>query len=125
VPFKILVVEDNRDTRDLLHLYFTNANFAVATAVDGEDGIHKATAERPDVILTDLSMPKMNGIEMIKVLRRQSATANIPILVFTARGYTTTKEAMEAGADQTFYKPFDFDALVEVIRGLLANSEVS
>jgi DNA-binding response OmpR family regulator len=124
VPFKILVVEDNKDTRELLHVYFSNANFAVLTAVDGEEGIHKATTDHPDAILTDLSMPKMNGIEMIKVLRRQPETSNIPILVFTARGYATTKEAMEAGADQTFYKPFDFDALVEVIRELLANSDV-
>jgi two-component system, OmpR family, alkaline phosphatase synthesis response regulator PhoP len=122
VSFKILVVEDNRDTRELLHLYFTNANFAVVTAVDGQEGIHKATTEHPDAILTDLSMPNLNGIEMIKVLRRQPETANMPILVFTARGSSNTKEAMAAGADQTFYKPFDFDALVEVIRSLLQKS---
>ena len=51
--FKILVVEDNRDTRELLQLYFTNARFLVVTAVDGTEGICKATAEHPDIILTD------------------------------------------------------------------------
>lgn len=120
--FKILVVEDNRDTRELLKLYFTNARFLVVTAVDGTEGIYKATAEHPDIILTDLSMPNMNGVEMIKKLRSRPETVNIPILVFTARGSGITKEAVEAGATQTFYKPFDFDALVEVVHGLLEKS---
>ncbi len=119
MQFKILIVEDNADTRDLLHLYFTNAGFTVVTAVDGAEGIYMATAEQPDVILTDLSMPNVTGIDMIRALRSQPETAAIPVLVVTAHGNETTEEAIQAGANQAFYKPVDFDALVEIVQNLL------
>lgn len=122
MQFKILIVEDNADTRDLLHLYFTNAGFTVVTAVDGAEGIYMATAEQPDVILSDLSMPNMTGIEMIKSLRAQPETAAIPVLVVTAHGNETTEEAIQVGATQAFYKPVDFDALVDIVQNLLEKS---
>jgi DNA-binding response OmpR family regulator len=122
---KILIVEDITDTRELLHLYFTNAGFVVATATDGGEGIYMANSELPDIILTDLSMPNMSGVEMIKHLRSQLETAKVPILVFTAYGSGTTEQAIEAGATQAFYKPFDFDELVEVVHQLLENSNES
>jgi CheY-like chemotaxis protein len=119
MQFKILIVEDNADTRELLHFYFTNAGFTVVTAVDGAEGIYMATAEQPDCILSDLSMPKMTGIDMIRTLRSQPETASLPIIVITAHGNETTEEAIQAGANQAFYKPFDFDTLVEVVENLL------
>ncbi len=125
MQFKILIVEDNADTRELLHFYFINAGFTVATAVDGAEGIYMATVEQPDVILSDLSMPKMTGIEMIKTLRSQPETAAIPILVITAHGNETTEAAIQAGANQAFYKPFDFDSLVEIVQHLLEESDPS
>ncbi len=120
---KILLVEDNYDTRNLLHHYFRNAGYTAIMAADGVEGFYLATAEKPDIILTDLAMPKMTGIDMIKALRQQPKTADIPILVFTARGSANVKEAVEAGADLTFYKPFDFDALVEVVHDLIEKSD--
>jgi len=123
--FKILVVEDNADTRELLHFYFTSAGFTVVTAVDGSEGIYMATAEQPDVILSDLSMPNMSGIEMIKHLRSEPETATIPILVCTAHGNETTEEAIQAGANQALYKPFDFDALVEIVHNLVEKADES
>jgi CheY-like chemotaxis protein len=119
MPYKILIVEDNTDTRELLHFYFTNAGFTVMTAIDGRAGIYMASSELPDIILTDLSMPNMSGLEMMKHLRSQTETANIPILVFTAFGNGATQEAIEAGANQVFNKPFDFDALIDVVQDLL------
>jgi CheY-like chemotaxis protein len=118
---KILVVEDNEDTRELLHMYFTNAGFIVVPAPDGADGIYLAKAEMPDAIITDISMPKVDGTEMIKRLRSDPQTRDIPILVFTAVGSSTTEEALAVGADQAFYKPFDFDELVRIVREMLPN----
>lgn len=119
MQFKILIVEDNADTRELLHFYFINAGFTVVTAVDGAEGVYMTTAERPDIILSDISMPRMTGTEMIQMLRSQAETANIPILVITAYGKETTEEAIKAGANLAFYKPLDFDALVESVYSLL------
>jgi CheY-like chemotaxis protein len=116
---KILVVEDVADTRDLLHRYFTNAGYTVPTAVDGGEGLHKAKAEKPDLILTDLAMPRMDGLEMIKHIRLEPETAKIPILIFTAHSSVTMEDAIEAGADQIFYKPVDFDELRKVVRAML------
>lgn len=117
---KILVVEDNTDTRDLMHHYFKNAGFAVVAAVDGEEGLHIAKAERPDVIITDLAMPNMDGVTMIKQLRVEPTTAHIPVLIFTAHASVTPEEVVEAGADKAFYKPMDFDALVQIVRATIA-----
>jgi two-component system cell cycle response regulator DivK len=116
---KLLVVEDNSDTRDLLHHYFTNAGFTVVTAIHGGEGIYMAKAERPDLILTDISMPTMDGIDMIRQIRADAETAEIPILVFTAYGSSTIDEALEVGATQAFYKPFDFDELTKVVRSMV------
>lgn len=118
---QILIVEDNADTRELLDFYFTNAGFAVSTAMDGGEGIYKANTRHPDIILTDLNMPNLSGIDLIKHLRAQAETVDTPILVFTAFGKEMTKEAIEAGANQAFNKPFDFDTLVDVVRDLLKN----
>jgi DNA-binding response OmpR family regulator len=118
-----LVVEDNPDTRELLHLYFKNAGFTVVTASDGSEGLYMAKAEKPDLILTDLAMPKMDGMEMIRKLREAAETAPIPIVIFTAHGSVSVNDAKEAGADQVFYKPFDFEELVKVVRLMIQNNQ--
>ncbi|MBI3653673.1 MAG: response regulator [Acidobacteria bacterium] len=110
---KILVVEDTADTRELLHYYFTNAGYTVATAVDGSEGLYMAKAEAPDLIITDISMPKVDGLEMIRQLRADPDVAHIPILVFTAHGSAASEEILESGADQIFYKPADFDEMAK------------
>jgi DNA-binding response OmpR family regulator len=116
---KILVVEDTQDTRELLHLYFRMAGFDVVLAADGSQGLYMIASEKPDVIITDVCMPDMDGIEMIKQLRSEPETASIPIMVFTARGSETTKRAIEAGATKAFYKPFDFDELVKIVADMV------
>jgi two-component system chemotaxis response regulator CheY len=116
-----LVVEDTLDTRELLHLYFTNAGFSVVTASDGTEGLYMAKIEKPDLILTDLAMPILDGLEMIKRLRGNPETAPIPIIIFTAHGSVTAEEAQGAGADRIFYKPFDFEELVTIVRSMLEN----
>ncbi len=111
------------DTREALHHYFTNAGYEVPTAADGSEGLYLAKAEKPDLILTDIAMPKMSGIEMIKQLRSETETAEIPILVFTAHTSCTTEAALKAGADRAFYKPFDFTEMRKVVRESLSRSD--
>lgn len=116
---KILIVEDNPDTLELLHIYFANAGFSVIDACDGREGLYSAMLENPDLIITDMAMPRVDGSEMIKRLRDQPATASTPVVVFTACESVTPEKVKEVGADIVFYKPFDFDELVQVVRDLI------
>jgi DNA-binding response OmpR family regulator len=116
---KILVVEDTQDTRELLSLYFKNAGFTIAAAIDGREGFYLAIAEQPDLIITDMAMPNVGGGEMIKMLRAEPTTAKIPIVVFTAHRSVSPQLVEEAGADKIFYKPFDFDELVSNVKALI------
>src|SRR5204862_958198 len=106
----------NNDTRELLHIFFANAGFSVVEASDGREGLYQAMVEKPDLIVTDMAMPRLDGSEMIKRLRKEPDTADTPVLVFTAHGSVTPEKVREAGADKAFYKPFDFDELVGVVR---------
>jgi DNA-binding response OmpR family regulator len=115
VAYKILIVEDVNDTRDALQLYFKHQGFTVLTAVDGQEGLEIAKEEKPDVILTDIAMPEMDGETMIRKIRSDKGNSELPIFVFTARGSGTVRGAMNAGATQAFYKPFDFDELAKLV----------
>ena len=118
---KILVVEDNDDTRELLHIYFTQAGFVVLDARDGKEGLSIAKAEKPDLVITDMAMPNVDGSEMIRRLRTEPEVAKTPIIVFTAHGSVTPEIVRRAGANKAFYKPFDFSDLVIVVREMLTN----
>jgi two-component system, chemotaxis family, chemotaxis protein CheY len=122
---KILIVEDNDDTRELLHFYFRNHGFMVSTAVDGEEGIATATIEQPDIILTDLYMPRVSGIEMVLALRAIPETAQIPIMVLTAYQNQLTDEAREAGVIQVLFKPLNFDDLVSIVLGIIKQFKIN
>jgi CheY-like chemotaxis protein len=119
MSLKILVVEDNADTRILLHQYFNNAGYLVPTAVDGEEGIYMAKSEQPDLIIADIAMPNMDGRDMIRHIRSEPDTANIPIIIFTAVGNLSAEEALETGANKIFFKPYDFDDLRQEVRDML------
>lgn len=119
MPKKILVVEDNIDTRQMLHHYLTQAEFTVVVAVDGRDGLYMVGAERPDLIITDINMPEIDGIGMIKNLRTQSEFKDLPIIALTAYGVDERDEAIRAGANRALDKPTDLDALVIDVEELL------
>jgi DNA-binding response OmpR family regulator len=95
-------------------------SFDVITAEDGRIGIDTAKAERPDIIITDINMPNLNGIEMIRLLRSEVDLSSVPIMAITAYGQNVAQEAVEAGADQATTKPIEFDSLIRGIRQLLA-----
>jgi DNA-binding response OmpR family regulator len=116
---KVLVVEDNLDTRELLHLYLTGEGFTVITAADGREGLYLARAEKPDLIITDLNMPQLDGVTLVKELRAEAEFKDLPIIVMTAFGKQDRDDAIRAGADRAVDKPTHFESLIDDINELL------
>jgi DNA-binding response OmpR family regulator len=99
-PKKILVVDDEPAIRDIYNREFSNAGFTVELAVDGEEGLLKAGEVKPDLVLLDVMLPKMSGIDVLKSLKANTLTKNIPILLLTNLGEETLiKEGFSLGAD--------------------------
>jgi CheY-like chemotaxis protein len=119
VSGKILVVDDSDDTREMMAKLLELEAFAVVTAADGRIGLNVAAHEHPDLIITDINMPNLNGIEMIKELRNDAGFTGVPIMAITAYGNGVAKEALEAGADCATTKPVQFNKLIVEIRRLL------
>jgi CheY-like chemotaxis protein len=119
VPARILIVEDDADARDMLTTLLTGEGFDTLCAEDGQSGLELASSKRPDVILTDVHMPNIDGVAMIRMLRQQPHTKDIPIVVMSAYGSTLMSEAMSAGANGMLNKPAQLSHLVKMIKGLL------
>lgn len=119
MPATILVVDDSVDTRELLHLYLTGVGYIVLTAADGGEGLYRAKAERPDLIVTDINMPNMDGHTLIRELRAEEGFADTPIVALTAYGSEAAEEAQRCGADAVFAKPMNFDELLAEVARLL------
>jgi CheY-like chemotaxis protein len=116
-PQRVLVVEDSADIRGLWRLWLTFSGFIVEEASNGVEAIARARDTRPDLVLMDLCMPVMDGVEAIKVLRADSSTAEVPIIVITAEGTEAAKRrAADAGADAYIGKPVMPDELLQHMR---------
>ena len=120
---KILVIDDNADTRDLTHLHLTTEGFVVVVASDSREGMYMAIAEQPDLIITDVSFTEIDGIELVKQLSAQPELDNVPILVLTAFGNEEMDLAIRAGAYRAMGKPVHLDSLMDEVRQLLRESE--
>lgn len=116
MPLKILIVDHNSDTCQLLHFLFSLNELAVVMAEDGEEGLEKAKAERPDLIVTDLPMPYMNGAEMIEQIRSDANIAHTPIVIYTARKRNLIDSSLSEWAEKIFYKPIDFHNLLAFVK---------
>ena len=116
---KILLVDDNAYIRDVLGRLLELQNFKVVTAEDGRSGIEASEDMSPDLIITDIEMPRLDGVGMIKALRSQSKFNQVPILAITAYGHWAEARAIEAGADRAMVKPIEPDMLFECIEQLL------
>ncbi len=113
VKAKVLVVDDEEDVLDLVSYNLTQAGFVVETALDGADGLRKARSATPDLILLDLMLPEMDGLEVCKLLRRDPKTSAIPIIMLTARaGEIDRIIGLELGATDYVTKPFSPRELV-------------
>jgi CheY-like chemotaxis protein len=121
VSFNILIVEDNTDSRNLLHFCLTSKGFNAVTANNGAEGLNMVQAEKPDLIITDLTMPNGSGVEMIRQIRSNPETANIPIVIYTAQVLESAEKAIQAGASKAFYKPTDLDEMIQYITAFLNN----
>jgi len=120
---KILVVDDNVDTRELTHLHLTTEGFAVVIASDGREGLYMAVAEQPDLILIDIGVPELSGIELVRQLSAEPEVDNVPILVLTSLGNEEMDQAIRAGAHRAMNKPVHLDSLMDEVRQLLAESD--
>ena len=123
MPKKILVIEDSLESRELIHLHLTTEGYTVVTACNGQEGLYLAGAEHPDLIITDLGMPEMDGFEVVGQLRAQEEFKNVPIMVLTAFGREELNRAIIAGANRALNKPVHFDDLIEDVKELLADSQ--
>ena len=113
---KILVVEDNEMNRDMLRRRLERKGYSVLTAVDGAQGLDVAKADAPDVIIMDLSLPRIDGWEACRQLKADESTSAIPVIALTAHAMSTDKDkALAAGCDDFDTKPVDFARLLEKI----------
>lgn len=119
MPRKILIVDDYDDARNALKIRLESDGFEVLEAADGIEALKCVERSVPDLILMDFAMPRMNGIEAAKAIRKIESAARIPILCVTAYGKQIREETAGAGFDDVIVKPVDFDSLPALIRHYL------
>lgn len=119
----ILIVEDEKEIRDLLAHYLRKEGFQPLVACDGEEGMAKARAEKPDLILLDILLPKMDGLELLRKIRADRGIAHTPVAMLTAKGYETDRiVGLELGADDYIPKPFSPREVVARIKAIIRRS---
>ena len=123
-PASILVVEDNPDSRDALRALLEAYGYSVIEATNGKEGVGEALRRKPDLILMDIMMPVMDGLQATRVLRTNSEFRQVPILALTALA-GSRDVALDAGCDDYLTKPFNVVAMLTTIREWLARSQVS
>ncbi|HON58740.1 MAG TPA: response regulator [Smithella sp.] len=117
---KILVVDDEKDIVELLSYNLKKEGFAVIGASDGESALRQVKNHRPDLMILDLMLPGMNGLDVCRQLRRHPQTAGLPIIMLTAKGEEMDKIiGLEIGADDYMTKPFSVKELIARVRSLL------
>jgi two-component system phosphate regulon response regulator PhoB len=117
---KILVIEDEKDVVDLLSRSLLKAGFKVLTAGDGASGLEKARGDKPNLLILDLNLPKMPGLEVCKILKADRVTRAIPILMLTARAEEIDRVVgLEFGADDYVTKPFSPREIILRIKAIL------
>ena len=119
---RILLVEDNEMNRDMLSRRLARRGHEILVAVDGAEGVARAAADLPDLILMDMSLPVLDGWEATRRIKADPATARIPVIALTAHAMAGDREqALAAGCDDYDTKPIELDRLVEKIAALLAS----
>lgn len=117
---KILIIEDDDHIIELLRFNVQNNGYEVSIAMDGHEGLNKAINESPDLILLDLMLPGIDGIEICNRLKNKDSTKDIPIIMLTAKGHETDKIlGLEMGADDYMTKPFSVRELMTRIKVVL------
>jgi DNA-binding response OmpR family regulator len=117
---KVLLVDDDPVILKLLQVNFEMEGYTVLTANDGVEGLEKARAERPDIVLLDIMMPRMDGLQVTEALKADDETKGIPIILLSAKAQASDIQAgKDMGADDYLTKPFDPLELLERVGDLL------
>jgi len=119
MPKRILVVEDDADARRLIESILKLSGLNVVLAADGQEGLEKAQTESPDLVITDIAMPRLNGLGLIHELRGLPNFKNIPILAVTSYGMDKAMEAIRAGANRALARPVQNHLLLVFVFDLL------
>ena len=120
LPKKILVVDDNQDSRELVVKVLKNKGYVMVEAVDGEEAVEKAVAEKPDLILLDISIPKLNGYEVTRVLKSREEFKNIPVVALTAHAMKGDRaKALEVGCEGYITKPINVRELPAQVKSFI------
>lgn len=122
----ILIIEDDPLNIKMISAYLQNNEYSIITACDGKTGIQKAMEEKPDLILLDILMPRLNGFETCKILKETSELENVPVIFLTALAESSSiKKAFEVGAVDFVSKPIEFTALLARIKTHLRLSKMN
>lgn len=117
---RILVVDDERDLAELLSYNLRKRGFDVSVALDGREALHKASQQKPDIMLLDVMLPGLSGIEVAERLREDPSTADIPIVMLTARTSEHDElSGLSVGADDYISKPFSIEVVVARLEAVL------
>lgn len=121
---KVLVADDEEDYVTALQIALEVEGYECLTASDGQEALDKAKSEKPDLIILDIMMPKMNGYKVSRLLKFDVKYEKIPIIMLTARAQEKDKNiGKETGADEYVTKPFEMEALVQLVAKYLGNEE--
>lgn len=119
---RILIIDDEQDLVEMLKLRLESVGYEILDAYDGKTGLDKAKEEKPDLILLDLMLPKMDGYQLCRILKFDEEYKRIPIIMLTARAQEKDKDqGMTCGADEYVAKPFEPNELVTVIQKYLGS----
>ena len=117
MTLKVLAIDDSRTIRELLRVAMEGAGFDYTSACDGVEGVERFSEVVPDVVITDINMPNMDGYGVIEAIRGGDVESDVPILVLTTEsGEKLKARARAAGATGWIVKPFDDAALIAVVR---------
>lgn len=123
---KILVVEDESDIRKLITYHLLQERFRILETENGEDALELVSREKPRLIILDLMLPGLSGLEFCKIIRQQTATAHIPILMLTAKaGEADRVVGLEMGADDYITKPFSPREMIARVKAVLRRTETA
>ena len=123
MALSVLVVDDDPVILRLLQVNFELEGISVATAVDGEEGLNMVQSDPPDLVISDIMMPKVNGLELLAALRSSPDTAAMPVILLSAKAQVAdVQRGLELGADDYVTKPFDPLELIDRVYKVLAKS---
>ena len=120
---KVLVIDDDPVIVELLRVNFEIEGFEVVSAADGREGFARARADRPDLVLSDIMMPRVDGLQLLRQLKSDAVTRALPVILLSAKAQNAeVQQGLDMGADDYVTKPFDPLELIDRVNAVLAKS---